>query len=124
MKLMTIVGIGCLILFVGCSVNKSRMERVCDDIGGEVFSYKMGWSETCGFPIYRSTCVDYEGFRPIGYGKIIDLDIDYVLVNNNIIKFKQDPFPNTDNMNSSEADDAVAIWERGMCDKFSALKVN
>ena len=60
--------------------NKAAMERVCDVIGGEPYIYKVGWSDTCGFDVYRGTCVKF--------GEVLDPE-GYLLVNGNKFSFDE-----------------------------------
>lgn len=101
-----------LAFFLPYMIDTDSMEEVCDKIGGEPYLYRTGWSEICGFDVYRGTCIqnnavlDPEGYL-IAKGKRFSFNKI-----NSMLDIEEGPMSEEDEAKWKE-------WERNVCQMFS-----
>lgn len=95
--------------------NKQSMQEICNKIGGEPYLYKVGWSSTCGFDIYRGTCVQF--------GQVLDPQ-GYLLVDGTRFSFQEiNDMPDIEGGTMDEEDmQKWEQWEKDVCQKFQEAR--
>ena len=97
--------------------NKQAMQNICNDAGGEPYIFKIGWSDECGFDVYRGACVQFGWVVP---------DVDVILIDGTVFSAEVigTMFVLDEGLSDEEYMEIWNMWEDDVCELFSGARRN